>query len=1177
MVPRLLNVLLVSVVLLLLVGCRPAVVGISIDQGDITLAVGDSASLSATVRVANGASTGVNWSSGDETVATVSGSGVVSAEAVGTTLVTATSAFDDSHTASVTVTVVFPGGVVEEGEVEVDARGATIVTSSGVQVLVSAGVLDPTGMTVTVFDVLPADYPDGARLVGARTTVAFPRAALRSSHAGTSVARSTADDEVSDYGFAFVLPASTPHAEVEASYVQVRITLNGGRYYQILHPFKLDEDGDAIIVFDPALLGVLDGVGVLPDLVEITLTPYALDEGLAPSLGRSSTAETGLYRVSRLFFDAAHDGIVCPSAFDQDVARVSSVERVVAPASSLEERTPLVLVHGWQVLANDFAAMNALIAQIESAEVNVSPWFLVSPLLGLAGSEIEMTEVSLRFEPHVCGWAHFINAFYEAGLDEAYDLYTFAYDSQFAVSENAERLAAELRGALPGRAAVIVAHSMGGLVTNLARLGLDPHDDARIRHVITLGTPFRGTTALLCDDATCTSASMNPDFRAGLNAVIDDKVPAPAFVALGPLGRLKVMVLAQGFMNLVVERLQSRAGTRDLAWDTPIEVSSELRKCSEVTVFTTPQPHLFPVMVVRPEPTPKCRVSEYSHPNPLLSRVNTTPGVTFDEFTAFVGDISVVESTDTMYDIMQFVFGFATGDSTDGIVPMQSGLLDDRIEQSFTYPGYHHTMLSGGGEPDERTSCLISHTDLGKAKRCAILADIQTVLVDLTAAELTVTPGSIGGLAPEGGAVSQQLRLTNTGGSTLVIGDISQSAAWLEIIPSGVEPLRVGESVVLDVTLRAGTLPPGTYESEVTITWQPTMWVGEPLSATVLVRFVVTASAAQHRLYGRITDAFGSPISGVVTSVEVGGVPFAAATDAAGLYDFSFYKGSLTSAQARIAKTGYQSAVTTVDFTLGSETELDAVLVPIAPSDILFYEDFETCGVGWVLDNAGGGLWNCRDVTSIQNRAYVQGYVSLIAGDLTDGFVPTPFAGSHALWYGDPMSGNFIGTQLAGDAPNSGGTSVSPHAGRLVSPPLDLGGVGAARLEGMTWYEVESVDIAQNQFDQMRVAVYRGNPLEGGVLQYRRWLNPPFEPPLQQADLPYTSGGNNRPALWVPFAVDLTSVAGAPDVYVVFEFETRDGRFNGFRGWLLDELHVLRGAGPAATSLVVPATVPTGR
>jgi hypothetical protein len=275
----------------------------------------------------------------------------------------------------------------------------------------------------------------------------------------------------------------------------------------------------------------------------------------------------------------------------------------------------------------------------------------------------------------------------------------------------------------------------------------------------------------------------------------------------------------------------------------------------------------------------------------------------------------------------------------------------------------------------------------------------------------------------------------------------------------------------------------------------------------------------------------------------------------------------------------------------GSALRLDVTLEPIDADEILFFEDFDACAASWRIENAGldgtpdtadDGHWGCRDESEIVNEAFIGRFVSPIVGDLTDGVVPPPFSGSRAMWYGSQVpptttprseTGNFLGVQDATDAAGSGGTSVSANSGRLVSPRIDLTSVSAARLEGFTWYEVESVDIAVGQFDQMRILVYAGDPTMGGVVTSDTYLNPPVEPELQVPDLPYATGGQLSPPTWVPFAIDLGPVVGRDDVYIEFFFQTNDQLFNGFRGWLIDHVGVYEGAGPQPAQVTEPTGV----
>lgn len=77
---------------------------ISLSQNAITLTVGDTATLTASV-LPETANPSVVWSSSDESIATVDDDGIVTAVAEGIATITATSSADDSMTATCDVTV----------------------------------------------------------------------------------------------------------------------------------------------------------------------------------------------------------------------------------------------------------------------------------------------------------------------------------------------------------------------------------------------------------------------------------------------------------------------------------------------------------------------------------------------------------------------------------------------------------------------------------------------------------------------------------------------------------------------------------------------------------------------------------------------------------------------------------------------------------------------------------------------------------------------------------------------------------------------------------------------------------------------------------------------------------------------------------------------------------------
>ena len=81
-----------------------AVSGINLDKSSMSLTVGASGTLSATITPSNASNKGVTWTSSNSSVASVSSSGVVTAKSVGTTTITARSS-DGGKTATCKVSV----------------------------------------------------------------------------------------------------------------------------------------------------------------------------------------------------------------------------------------------------------------------------------------------------------------------------------------------------------------------------------------------------------------------------------------------------------------------------------------------------------------------------------------------------------------------------------------------------------------------------------------------------------------------------------------------------------------------------------------------------------------------------------------------------------------------------------------------------------------------------------------------------------------------------------------------------------------------------------------------------------------------------------------------------------------------------------------------------------------
>lgn len=178
--------------------------------------------------------------------------------------------------------------------------------------------------------------------------------------------------------------------------------------------------------------------------------------------------------------------------------------------------------------------------------------------------------------------------------------------------------------------------------------------------------------------------------------------------------------------------------------------------------------------------------------------------------------------------------------------------------------------------------------------------------------------------------------------------------------------------------------------------------------------------------------------------------------------------------------------------------------------------------------------------------------------------LPEAFHGNLAWWYGDPSTGTFIGEfDPTIQSPKGGGTSIEPNSGVLISPPIDLSHYRAAGLTFQTWWEIESVDAdafdllgALGDSAALEVVTSSGTKIVPvSSLNPRTDLNGP-------PDQPVTSGGFNReqnrarPPIWVPVFVDLTEYAG-DIVQIKWRFSTNDTLYNGFRGWLIDDVSVV--------------------
>jgi hypothetical protein len=173
------------------------------------------------------------------------------------------------------------------------------------------------------------------------------------------------------------------------------------------------------------------------------------------------------------------------------------------------------------------------------------------------------------------------------------------------------------------------------------------------------------------------------------------------------------------------------------------------------------------------------------------------------------------------------------------------------------------------------------------------------------------------------------------------------------------------------------------------------------------------------------------------------------------------------------------------------------------------------------------------------------------------------------VWFGDKETGLFSDNN--GTNPN---TSSAPVCGNAITPTVDLTNYSFPVLTFDSWFEVESVDVAKGQFDQMEVGFIIPSSENNGAKEVTIYnaegdaitvktdtyypldkLNPDYEPVVQESDVPYSSAGVGVLPVWKKYTVPVDGLAGYK-VKFVFDFNSEDSLFNGFRGWGIDNVKV---------------------
>jgi hypothetical protein len=355
-------------------------------------------------------------------------------------------------------------------------------------------------------------------------------------------------------------------------------------------------------------------------------------------------------------------------------------------------------------------------------------------------------------------------------------------------------------------------------------------------------------------------------------------------------------------------------------------------------------------------------------------------------------------------------------------------------------------------------------------------------------------------------------------------------------------------------------LAPGSYS----LTLQADDYLDATVDAQALANVNSTLPAITMRSkYGQITGSVisnfdGSAIAGATVSLASATTM---TTTTASDGSFAFARVPIGTHSVTVTATGFVGGTRAGIAVAGGETSAIGAL-RLVP---LFVSGFETSDADWV----NSGFWHPSTLAGITNGAFPS-LVSLGIGDGSGGALPAPFAGQRSLWFGSDEHGNYAGP-LA-NTTQSGGTSTGVRSGTARSPQfLVPNTTDQVRVAFQSWFEIESVN--PTTFDLMEVYV---QPAGASPVLLAR-LNPTVDPG-GNSRLPMTSGGFNRAPIWKDMTVDISAYRGR-QVTLQFVFNTRDNLYNGFRGWIVDDVRMQAGtSGASLISIPLRATfddVPT--
>lgn len=328
------------------------------------------------------------------------------------------------------------------------------------------------------------------------------------------------------------------------------------------------------------------------------------------------------------------------------------------------------------------------------------------------------------------------------------------------------------------------------------------------------------------------------------------------------------------------------------------------------------------------------------------------------------------------------------------------------------------------------------------------------------------------------------------------------------------------------------------------------------------------------------SSANGNPVANAQVSISGGnatGGPFATVfTNNSGEFALLVNVGTnltnaITNSTIRINADGFDEVVSQFAVTPRHFFGLNFFINPQnGPNPKFFEETFEDAASTsqWVIAgglSGGGGdldtLWQIVNAGDHIVNTNFPDCVNLAPKDTSNAELLDPVQGTRAFWYGSKATGSFIGDPAKASCSGKNGGSGAAHSGTLTSPVIGLGGVAdPLRLTFKTFWEIESVNPNGGGFDLMNIYMSLDN---GATFTQIGTLNPLTDPAgvSNRAAIPYTDIGFNAPPLWVQQETIALPGAGGHNIQLRFEFDTRDGAYNGFRSWMIDDIVIEPGQG----------------